>query len=619
MYPRTVYTWRVILLLIACAERISSSFDFFRSNDARDDVDVVGMHPASRGEDAHGLAANKISLLPSTPKMDILGDGLGQSRARSSIEAGSGRIVGERPLGMSSHSPCLAETDDNANGNEYGSKDLSKDDPKAKGERDKVKNVTSTLRYLLLSREDVALGLRRENPKSKGKRDKRHTTHSTLWSNRYNGPSAPIAPYLPASIRWKLNSALVEIFTNRILYVWQFLDIFEEEEKEQYGNELMDALLNITSDPLLSQDVDWGQIDRTLNHKHQQVPNGAIRGKRELTKFGYDCDLGIVTESNDIKHCIGTDCRSNPYAMTIYTNLMEKGVTVDYFSLVKHKIAKKYVLYNNRIFLIHCKKVPVYEIRSTDCYSDGMILVTNQVEELFLARNGFLVRSAIRERCSNMDEIEAVRATSRWQLHLYSALTRLSQVLIFHYDTAELIHKMFNKEAIESLITLEQESLSGHDKTSLYCVLTILFRKFGPIALMVYSSLNLAVSIFLFILSIYKKLNFLSSISILLSIFKKIKDFMKYTEENDIKLRTQLSDGARTMLGKQKRSLGSISTHHFRVLYHSATNTARRLDKLEEDLIQRKMAEYGSDFDPDEISSVATFSSIDLALKDTKN
>ena len=503
MYPRTIYTWRVILLLIACAERISSSFDFSRSNDARGDVDVVGMHPASRGEDAHGLATNKISLLPSTPKMDVLGDGLGQSRSRGPIEAGSGRIAGKRPLEMSSHSPCLGK-DGNVNGYEHGSKDLSKDDPKAKGERDKVKNVTSTLRYLLLSREDVALGLRRENPKSKGKRDKRQTTHSTLWSNRYNGPSAPIAPYLPANIRWKLNSALVEIFTNRILYVWQFLDIFEEEEKQQFGNELMDALLNITSDPSLSQDVDWDQIDRALNQKHQQASNEPLREKRELTKFGYDCDIGIVTESNDIKHCIETNCESNPYAMTIYTNLMEKGVTIDYFSLVKHKIAKKYVLYSNRIFLIHCKKVPVYEIRSSDCYSDGMIPVTNQREELFLARNGFLVRSAIRERCSNMDEIEAVRATSRWQLHLYSALTRLSQVLTFHYDSAELIHKMFNKEAIESLITLEQESLSGHDKASLYCVLTILFRKFGPIALMVYSSLNLAVSIFLFILSIYK-------------------------------------------------------------------------------------------------------------------
>ena len=50
-----------------------------------------------------------------------------------------------------------------------------------------------------------------------------------------------------------------------------------------------------------------------------------------------------------------------------------------------------------------------------------------------------------------------------------------------------------------------------------------------------------------------------------------------------------------------------------------ATNSARRLDRLEEDLRQRRRAEFGSDFDPDEIDSVATFSSIDLALKDTKN
>ena len=556
-------------------------------------------------------SANNVSTFLSTTGEDFRDVIIDQSENKRSARRGSGAASAQRPLGKPSQLSRLLPSRDH--GNKYGhDMDLNKDDPRSKGERDKVPR---SQQGPLSSKEDLTKGLRKEDPKSKGKRDKPLQYYSTLWSKRYNGVSAPIAPYLPSSIRWKINSALVGVFTNRVKYIWEYLDLFSLEEKEGFGNELVDALLNITSDPTFSKNIDWVNVDKVLNGKDLNES----RSKRDLTRFGFDCDVGSVTESNDIKHCITTNCKSNPYAMTIYTNLMEKGVMIDYYSIIKHKVAQKYVLFDNKIFLINCKKVAVYEVRTSSCFSDGMIPVTNQREELYLARNGFLVRSAIRERCRSTDEIEAVRATSRWQLHLYSALARLSQVLIFHYDSAQLIHEMFNKEAIESLITLEQETLSGHDKASLYCVIMILFRRYGPLALMIYSSLNLGVSIVLFILSIYKRLNFLSSVSILLSIFKKWKDFLKYTEENDIKLRTQLSDGARTMLGREKKSLGSISTHHFRVLYHSATNSARRLDRLEEDLRQRRRAEFGSDFDPDEIDSVATFSSVDLALKDTKN
>ena len=556
-------------------------------------------------------STNSISTFLSTTGEDFRNVVVDQSENKRSARGVSSASTAQRPLGNASLLSRLLPSRNHETDRGHDM-DLNKDDPRSKGERDKP--FHHQLRPIL-STEDLTAGLRKENPKSKGKRDKPLDNYSTLWSKRYNGVSAPIAPYLPSSIRWKINSALVGVFTNRVKYIWEYLDLFSLEEKEGFGNELVDALLNITSDPTFTKNIDWVTVDKVLNNNGQDES----RDKRDLTRFGYDCDIGSVTESNDIKHCITTDCKSNPYAMTIYTNLMEKGVMIDYYSIIKHKVAQKYVLFDNKFFLINCKKVAVYEVRTTNCFSDGMIPVTNQREELYLARNGFLVRSAIRERCKGTDEIEAVRETSRWQLHLYSALARLSQVLIFHYDSAQLIHEIFNKEAIESLITLEQETLSGHDKASLYCVIMILFRRYGPLALMVYSSLNLGVSVVLFILSIYKRLNFLSSISILLSVCKKCKDFLKYTEENDIKMRTQLSDGARTMLGREKKSLGSISTHHFRVLYHSATNSARRLDRLEEDLRQRRRAEFGSDFDPDEIDSVATFSSIDLALKDTKN
>ena len=134
----------------------------------------------------------------------------------------------------------------------------------------------------------------------------------------------------------------------------------------------------------------------------------------------------------------------------------------------------------------------------------------------------------------------------------------------------------------------------------------VYFRRYRPMIVMAYTGFNLAVSIILFVLAIVKKLNMIVCFSMIFTSVKKVKDILKYLDQDTIKKHNELTEAARKSLGKTHQSLGSLSSHHFRILYANAISLQNRVIALERAL-ERNGNSNGSDID-----SLATTSHFDV-------